>query len=181
MQNHYELSGNTVRILAKRKDGSTIPVLISRNDLKQAKIFPNSWCVMWCRDKNNFYCYGKMQTPQGRKSILLHRWVSPSAGFNFVDHINGNTLDNRSENLRIVKPFENSQNRTGAQRNSKTGLRGVSWNSRKRKWQAQIKVKNIRKHLGYFDCATEAEEAVKTARRLEMPFSKEALTCNICQ
>jgi len=43
-----------------------------------------------------------------------------------VDHWNHDTLDNRKGNLRIVTNRQNNENRNGAYKNSKSGIRGVS-------------------------------------------------------
>lgn len=174
MKNTFDISGEIVRIIVIRKDGYRIPVLISPESLERAQEFPNSWCVMWCPKKNGFYCCGKMQTSTGRKSILLHRWLMPEAGENYVDHINGVPLDNRLSNLRVVAPAENSQNRMGAQTNSRSGVRGVSWYARKQAWSAALKIGKTRKHIGYFKTIDEAIAAVQEARKTHMPFSKEA-------
>lgn len=108
-------------------------------------------------------------------SVLLHRWIMPEAGSNYVDHINGNSLDNRRSNLRIVIPAENSQNRKGPQANSSSGIRGVSWYARKGMWQAELKVNGRRIHLDYFPSKELAGTIVEAERARLMPFSKEAL------
>ena len=56
----------------------------------------------------------------------------------FVDHINGNGLDNRIENLRIVSNRENCHNAKMTVRN-KSGFNGVSWAKRDKRWVAHAR------------------------------------------
>jgi len=49
------------------------------------------------------------------------------------------------------------------QNNNTSGVTGVYWNKRDRKWQAMIKVNNKQIHLGYFEGKTEAITARKIA------------------
>lgn len=60
-------------------------------------------------------------------------------------------------NLSIIK-------KTEAYPNSKTKIRGVSWNKEKRKYCAQIEFKKTHYNLGYYDNIREAEEAYKKAK-----------------
>lgn len=59
------------------------------------------------------------------------------------------------ENCRWVSYVIQNRNRS-KQKNSSSKYIGVSWNSRKQKWKADIKVNDLRIFLGYFDCETEA-------------------------
>jgi hypothetical protein len=81
---------------------------------------------------------------------------------NSIDHINGLTTDNRFENLRIVSHKVNSRNKK-MQHNNTSGFNGVSWNKRYRKWEAQIRINNKKKYLGYYDTIEEAIAARETA------------------
>lgn len=90
-----------------------------------------------------------------RVTLYLHRQLmQPAAGF-IVDHINGNTLDNRRCNLRICGYSQNGANaksRPGASR-----FKGVTSSKRGRYWRARIVVNRRELHLGLF--ATEEEAA----------------------
>ncbi len=65
-----------------------------------------------------------------------------------TDHINGNGLDNRRENLRVVTHRKNAQNRH-TPKSSK--YPGVTWHKSARKWQAQIRVAGKKHHLGLYE------------------------------
>ena len=60
-------------------------------------------------DKNNSLKY-VMGTIDNKK-VFLHRFILNSPSNKVVDHINGNTLDNRESNIRICTQANNSRNR----------------------------------------------------------------------
>lgn len=108
------------------------------------------------------------------KSFLgyFHRIVMDEPPGMDVDHINHNRLDNRRENLRVATRSENMQNRTGANSNSKTGVRGV--HQHRDRFRARIALHGGRSfHVGYFATLDEAATAVASARAELMTHSQE--------
>jgi hypothetical protein len=79
-----------------------------------------------------------------------------------IDHIDCDKLNNRIANLRLATMQENQRN-VGLQKNNTTGIKGVCWHKRDRKFQAEIKVGGKRLHLGTFDTLAEAIAARTTA------------------
>lgn len=83
-----------------------------------------------------------------------------------VDHINGDTLDNRRENLRIVDQTINNRNRVGAQKNSTTGHLGVSPH-KDGGFVAVIRHGGTCRYLGCFDALEDAVRArVEAEKRM---------------
>ena len=80
-----------------------------------------------------------------------------------LDHINRVRDDNRIENLREVTDQENHWNR-GKQKNNSSGLTGVFWDKKSKKWRAYIYVCGKQKHLGLFDTQEEASVAYLKAK-----------------
>ena len=80
----------------------------------------------------------------------MHRLIAKTPDELFTDHINGDQLDNRFENLRICTKSENGMNR-GAMANNTSGFKGVSWINKYKKYRAHISVSKKNIHLGYFD------------------------------
>ena len=67
-----------------------------------------------------------------------------------VDHINGIKTDNRLANLRAANHAENMQN-SRLRSDNTSGFKGVTWDQRAGKWQAQVHMNGRCKFLGYFD------------------------------
>lgn len=86
-----------------------------------------------------------------------------------VDHINGNTLDNRIANLRNVSQAENLQNITRPSRNSTSGMLGVY--KKRRKWASALSLNNRTVRLGYFETKEAAYAAYVEAKRRLHPMS----------
>ncbi len=105
------------------------------------------------------------------KYYFLHNLIMcPPAGM-LVDHINGNGLDNRRENLRFCMPDQNKQNARKRLDNS-TGFKGVTWNSKERRFYCRIGFEKKRIWIGSFTCATEAAKAYdKKAKELHGNFA----------
>lgn len=123
--------------------------------------------------------YAKRKTPQvagKRRVIYLHRQLLGVLDDKSVevDHINGDRLDNRLANLRIVPPSGNRQNRnfcnTGTSR-----FRGVSWHkfgSGRGAWRAQVELDGKNHRLGCFDSDLAAAHAVEAFRLEHMSFAQ---------
>ncbi len=73
--------------------------------------------------------------------VMVHRVVALAfigpIGTLDVDHINHDRTDNRLSNLRIVSRSVNARNRKGANKNNRSGHRGVYWHPRQKAWISQ--------------------------------------------
>lgn len=75
--------------------------------------------------------------------------LKPKEGF-LVDHINGNPLDCRRKNIRIVTYLQNAQNKArGA--NAKSKYKGIGWDKANKKWRVEITCDKKRINIGRFE------------------------------
>jgi hypothetical protein len=85
-----------------------------------------------------------------RLCLLMHRVIAaPPVGVE-VDHINGNRLDNRRENLRLCSRTQNARNKARKSTGAASRFKGVWRNRSCLKWQAGIEVDGRRIHLGLY-------------------------------
>lgn len=94
-----------------------------------------------------------VRTAPANKRIWMHKYICPN--WKFVDHIDGNKLNNQKSNLRNITPSGNAQNQKKHADNT-SGYKGVTWNKQRKKWVAQIYYNNKQLSLGGFLCKIEA-------------------------
>jgi hypothetical protein len=96
------------------------------------------------------------------KYFTMHREIIGAKKGDIVDHVNGNKLDNRKENLRIANRSQNATN--SKHRKNKSGYRGVCMDKRRGLWKSEIRVGDgKRKFLGYYEAKIEAAKAYNDA------------------
>lgn len=81
-----------------------------------------------------------------------------------IDHANGNTFDNRIENLRECTNNENHHNSKKSKLNT-SGIKGVNWCNQKQKWRARIRLDGKEFHIGFFDSIENAEKIIVEKRK----------------
>lgn len=136
-------------------------------DLEDAHLLDRAWHLSAPR-KPGYPRYVRHKLPRGSRPscLYLHRLIACPDEGQVVDHINGNTLDNRRANLRVCSHGENTRNR-GAQSNnlSGEGLKGAWWHAQRGYWVSQICVSGKRQYLGRFDTEEQAHAAYAAASK----------------
>jgi hypothetical protein len=102
-----------------------------------------------------------------KKNYLAHRIIFLlNHGYlpEFIDHIDGNKLNNKIENLREASKAENLWNQK-IHTNNKSGIKGVHWDKQRRKWKVIIHANKLSHYVGCFDDLDEAKRQA-TQRRL---------------
>lgn len=80
-----------------------------------------------------------------------------------IDHIDGNPLNNKIENLREASSLQNSWNQKKRCTNT-SGIKGISWSKKNNKWVARCMI-NYKSHfVGSFSSIDCAEDAIKAFR-----------------
>lgn len=121
-----------------------------------------NWQVQ--KNKNLFYAYRTTIGKEGIKNQKMHRVVMARAldrellSSEHIDHINGDSLDNRRDNLRIATRVQNMANARKRIDNT-SGFKGVSKSKTKGKWRARIWIEGKGKTIGEFNSPKEAWDA----------------------
>lgn len=109
------------------------------------------------------YAYrGEYSKGKRIKKIYMHKLINQTPDGFDTDHINGDKLDNRRCNLRNATRGQNEANKP-KKLNCSSKYRGVCWHKQRSKWKAEIKVNQIKKHLGLFENEIEAAKAYDKA------------------
>lgn len=114
------------------------------------------------KDINTDYVYVYSKN----KVVSLHKIIMNSSKGDLIDHINGNGLDNRKENLRICTKQQNAFNHKKFKTNT-SGYTGVVWDKNRNKWVAQITFNGKNISLGRSD---EKDSAIKKRLQAELKY-----------
>jgi len=163
--NDYIVCGEVTKIIIVRKSGEVIEALIDTEDLNKVINHPHPWHAHYEKRIDNYYIVSVLKNSKGKYSpVRLHRFVTNCPDGYVPDHINHNTIDNRKSNLRIVTQQVNLINKSGAQKCSKSGVRGVSFHKVTGKWYARVCLGGVEVYGELFDSFNLACVAVKKAR-----------------
>lgn len=100
------------------------------------------------------------------RTVQMHREIMRACKGQQVDHINGNGLDNRRENLRFADTQKNAFNRDKPKVLATSQYKGVLRRKGKITWEARIKYNNKAIHLGTFRTEEEGAAAYNFAAQL---------------
>lgn len=124
------------------------------------KVSKHQWCI-----NLGGYFFTRIK---GRP-ISLHRYIANITDKNiYIDHINRIKSDNRISNLRIATRSENSFN-VDVREGCTSKFKGVSWNKRDKKWQAEICYKRSKIFIGRYHSEEDAAGVYNFAAFLLVP------------
>lgn len=125
----------------------------------------------WLKNKHSpFY---RLEIQINKVRFLAHRLAIVMSGSDpdcligmEVDHIDGNSENNKISNLRVVSKRQNATNRFDTGRN-KNGHTGIKRSKREKKWVARIGFCGKTISLGYFD---DIEDAIAARERAKLAY-----------
>jgi hypothetical protein len=139
-------------------------------DAEDRHLLGMPWRLMTTRGKT----YAWTKDPESRGTLYLHRLMTglKRGDLREVDHLNGDGLDNRRANIRVVTHAQNLQNQRPQQGRS-SRFRNVSYDKYASKWRVCMKINGRTLECGRYKDEEEAGRVAVEMRKIHLPFSVE--------
>lgn len=145
-------------------------VLIDDEDYEKIKDY--SWHLKLEKKTGNFYAQTNIYRNNKRTTAYMHRMILNAPDKILVDHTNGDTLNNKRNNIRLCSYFENNRNSQKRKFKKASIFKGVSLHY-KGKYQATIGYNKKLIYLGLFDSEKDAAHAYnESAKKYFGEFAK---------
>lgn len=132
------------------------------------------------KSKNTYYIQGHFIGTCPKKCYQISRIIARAKQGQVVDHINGDTLDNRKENLRVCYQKENLLNRAKSTNKKCSSIfKGVGFVKREKVWRARVYKNKKYVFTGYYK--SEIEAAIAYNKNALLHFGKFAKLNNVQQ
>ena len=128
-------------------------------------IIKHKWCVgLFGVDTKCIYALRRGRKGES-KTVYMHRQIMNASKDCEIDHINGNGLDNRKCNLRVVSHSQNMYNKR-KKMNTSSKFKGVSFDKKSRMWDCRIHENGKQIFLGRFKFEKDAAIIYNQAAKL---------------
>lgn len=169
MKNKYKIIGDTTIIFIKYKD-KILRCYVDTEDLKRINDFSKTtWHINMNRSNHLDGVKTKVQVNNIRTQYWLHNLILNNFDNTVVDHFDGNTLNNKKSNLRIVTKNENATN-IKIKKKSTSGHRNVTKDNNK--FRVIFNKNGVRYDFGRYDTVKEAKIIADKNRNIIFPLSR---------
>ncbi|MBT2537218.1 HNH endonuclease [Arthrobacter sp. ISL-69] len=131
-----------------------------------AKVDKSEGCWDWtaCTDRHGYGRFTIKHSAYVAHRVAYAMMAGPIPDSMEIDHACHNRACVRPDHLRLATRKQNAENPAGLVSKNKSGVHGVHWDPRTRKWKAQVSHHNQKIAIGYFATLTAAEAAVVAKR-----------------
>lgn len=137
-----------------------------------AKVDKSGTCWLWTGAKLNGYGVFRIDGGAQIAHRVSYKWAKGEIPEGVqLDHKCHNRSCINPDHLRFADHALNGQNRASANKNSKSGVRGVYWNADRKGWFAAVTIAETVHREGPFEDVHAAERAAIGMRRELMPYS----------
>ena len=121
---------------------------VDLEDIEKVKYHKWRFCKSFNHKRKDVYYVITGLPAKGTQRSVAHEilGIDSKTTDKVIDHINGDTTDNRKANLRVISQQENRLSNAVAANNT-SGWSGVYWDSFRNRWSTEIKKNSKRIHL----------------------------------